>query len=165
MVPRYTLSSCVRPSVCPSVTSQYCMEMTERIDLIFGCKPPPTYPTLSYKKIWVTPKIGYFPSELCPKTPGLKNSPRQVDRIVNKTRRRLRRWSLLTTHINGQVVAVYCESVNCNSLTLLLRFVIDLLYNLFSTAESVARSVCGGKSSCYRCSRAVDKAGTYAATV
>ena len=32
---------------------------------------------------------------------------------------------------NRRVVAVYCMSINCNSLSPLLRFVVDLLYNLF----------------------------------
>ena len=37
---------------------------------------------------------GYFPLELWPKLRTYKISPRQVNRVVNKTRRR---WSLLTT--------------------------------------------------------------------
>ena len=54
-------------------------------------------------------------------------------RDVNQTRRRRRRWlSLLTTVDESWLFHVY-KSVNCrpNPLTLLLRFVVDLLYNLF----------------------------------
>jgi len=35
------------------------------------------------------------------------------------------------TYDNLRVVAVYYKSINCNLLTQLLRFVADLLYNLF----------------------------------
>ena len=36
MLARYMLSSYVRLSVCPSVTSRYCIETTGRIKLVFG---------------------------------------------------------------------------------------------------------------------------------
>jgi len=57
-------------------------------------------------------KLGYFPPELCAKL----ISPRQVDDVVNDSRR---------------VVAVYYTSVSCNARTPLLRFVVDLLYSSF----------------------------------
>jgi len=74
-------------------------------------------------------KLGYFPLGLCPKLRTQKNYLRQVERVVNKTCRRRRRRSslLLTTPRRG----VYYKSVNCNPLTLLLRFAADLSYNLF----------------------------------
>ena len=86
------LSVCL--SVCPSVTSRYCIERTARIELFLAWTLPSTYPTLCCKEIWVSPKLGYLPLELCAKLRTWKISPRQVDRVVIKTRRRS---SLLTT--------------------------------------------------------------------
>jgi len=62
----------VCPSVClsvrPSVTSRHCIETTGRIELVFLARRPlSVYPTLRCKEIWVSPKLGYFPLELCPK--------------------------------------------------------------------------------------------------
>ena len=54
---RYMLSSCVCPSVRPSVTSRYCIEMTGEIELFWAWSLPSTYSTLCYKEIWVSPKI------------------------------------------------------------------------------------------------------------
>ena len=47
--------------------------------------------------------LRYFPLELCHKL--RKISPRQVDRILNKTRRRRRRSSLLTTPMRQSAIA------------------------------------------------------------
>jgi len=53
-----------------------------------------------------------------------------------------------------RVVAVYYKSVNCNPLTPLLRFVVDLSYNLFLQlarlwlTQRVARSLCASRASC-----------------
>jgi len=64
------------------------------------------------------------------------------------------RHPMYTTVRYRRIVAVYCKSVNCNSLTPLLRFVVDLLYNLFlrlarfSLTQHVARSV--GANRAYR---------------
>ena len=55
--------------------------MTGQIELWL----PFTRLTLSYEEIWVSPKMSVLPSETVPNS-GL--SPRQVDRVVNKTRRR-----------------------------------------------------------------------------
>ena len=92
----------VCPSVRPSVTSRCCVDTTRRI------------------KVW-TKKI----------------SPRQVNRVVNKTRRRS---SLLTTLVTRRST-VYTHRVHMlsvlyvrrpyNAPTPLLRYVADLLYNLF----------------------------------
>jgi len=71
-------------------------------------------------------KLVYFPNT------GLKISPRQVDHVVNKIRRRRhRRSSLLTTPIR-QSTSRSCllyKSIICNPLTHVLRLVADLLYN------------------------------------
>jgi len=75
-----------------------------------GC--PSCRPTNSVKdsKHW------NFPLEVCPKLRSYKISPRQVDRVVNKTRRR-RRVCWRHLYDNRRVVPVYCKSVNCNPLT------------------------------------------------
>ena len=117
MLVRYMLSSCVRPSVCPSatLTSWYWNETTGRIELVFGTwRLPSTYPTLCYR----LNEIRVSPSGTLSWTRTSKISPRQVDRVVNNTRRR-RRSSLLTTprYDSRRVVAVYYKSVNCNPLT------------------------------------------------
>jgi len=48
MLARYMLSSCVRLSVRPSVTSRYSIETTGRIELVLAWRLPSTYPTLCY---------------------------------------------------------------------------------------------------------------------
>jgi len=64
-------------------------------------------------------KLGYFPPGPCPK---LRTSPLQVDRVVNKTRRR-------------------------RPSSFQLRLVVDLLSNFWPT-DRVARSLCGSRASC-----------------
>jgi len=54
-------------SVCLSVTSRYCIETAERIELVFSTEAPSAYPTLYYKRIRVYPKIRILPRELYPK--------------------------------------------------------------------------------------------------
>jgi len=73
---RYLLSSCVRPSVCPSVTSRYYIETTGRVDEsreYLARRLPSTYSTLRYKEIWVSPKIRVLPSVTLSQTPDLEN--------------------------------------------------------------------------------------------
>ena len=84
------------------------------------------FPTLFHKEIWLPPKIRVLPSGtlIRPKLRTWKISPRQVDRVVNKTRRRRRRSSLLTTPMRRSTHR------GC-LLQVLLRFVVDLLYTLF----------------------------------
>jgi len=90
MLARYLLSSCVRPSVRPSVTSRYCIETTG-FGMHGGCLPPIPHCFIREFSEWY----------LCmSKLRTLWISPRQVDHVVNKTRRRRRRRSsLLTTPI------------------------------------------------------------------
>jgi len=70
---RSTLSSCVRLSVCLSVTSRYCTKTTGRIELVFVIGLPSTYPTLCYKEMWVSPKTRVLASGTLSQTPDLKN--------------------------------------------------------------------------------------------
>ena len=79
--PTVCLSACL--SVRPSVTNRYCIERTGRIELFLARTLPSTYPTLCCKEIWVSPKLGYFPLELCAKLRTWKISPWQVDRVVS----------------------------------------------------------------------------------
>jgi len=81
---------CPSQSVCVSHKSRS-IKTTERIQLVLAWELPSTYPTLAYKKIWVSPKKGYFTLELCPKLWTKKILPRQVGHVVNKTRQ----WSSL----------------------------------------------------------------------
>ena len=78
--------------VCPSVTSRYCIETTGRVELVFGTDASfhlsHTVLNLGISKIRVHSSGTLFQS--------LENFARQVDRIVNKIRRRS---SLLTTPI------------------------------------------------------------------
>jgi len=77
MLSRYMLSSCVPPSarlsVCPSVTSRYCIETTGRIGLVLARRLPSTYTTLCYKEIWVSPKIRVLPSRTLSQIPDVEN--------------------------------------------------------------------------------------------
>jgi len=117
----------VCPSISPSLSVRhkpvYCIETTERIELVlaWGYLTQSRRPALCYKEISVSPKIRVLPPGTLPQTPDFKISPRQVDRVVNKTRRRRRRQQicLSTTPIydNRRVAAVYYKSVNCNPLT------------------------------------------------
>jgi len=120
------------PAVCMSVRHKpvlYRNYWTNRAGFFFAGRLTSTYPTLCCKESLVSPKFGSYFWD-CPKLRTWKFSPRQVDRVVNKTRRR--RSNLLTTPIRQPVVmAVYYKSVNCKPLTPLLRFIVDLSYNLF----------------------------------
>jgi len=119
----YMLSSCV------SVTCRYCIEMTGRIELVFGMEAHSTHPTLCYKEIWISPKIRVLPSVTLSKLRIRK--VRHGNTIALSTilvvvvvdgRRHV--------HDNRRVVAVYYKSVNCNPLTHLTRFVLHLVYDL-----------------------------------
>ena len=88
-----------------------------------------TYPTLcykAYKEIWVSEKLG----TLC-QTPDLQNfatASRSCCQQNSSTSTTAEVDDTYTTI--DRVVAVYCRSVNWNPLTPLLRFVVDLSYNL-----------------------------------
>jgi len=63
----------LRPSVCQSSTSQYCIETTGRIELFLAWRLPSTYPTLCYKEIRASPKIGVLPFGTLSQTQDLEN--------------------------------------------------------------------------------------------
>ena len=55
-----------------------------------------TFPRLGYKDGYLQ-KLGYFHLDLFPKLWTYKTSPRQVDSVVNKSRRRSSLWITPTT--------------------------------------------------------------------
>ena len=95
----------IRPSVCLSVCPfvrhkpVLCQnDWTNRADFWQwhrGFFLPITHSVI--RKFGYLQKIVYFPLELCPQLRTWKISPRQVDRVVNRTRRRRRRRSSLMT--------------------------------------------------------------------
>ena len=73
--------------------------MAGQIELFLAWRLLSTYPTLCYKEIWISSKIKVLPPETLSQIPDLETiSPRQVDHVINKSRRR-RRSSLLTTPV------------------------------------------------------------------
>jgi len=77
----------------------------------------------------ISPKIRVLPSGTLSQTPDLENfttmASRSRSQVVNKARRRV---------VDGRVcgcLGAYYKSTNSNPQTLLLRFVVDLLYKLF----------------------------------
>ena len=98
MLAWYMLSSCVHLSVCV-VSVLYRNDWTNRAGFWHGGFLPPITHYLLRRFVYLQ-KLAYFPLGLCPKLRTWKISPRQVDRVVNRTRRRRRRRSsLLTTPI------------------------------------------------------------------
>jgi len=155
MLARYLLSSCVRPS--PSVTSRYCIETTGRIELVFSIEASFPHRTLCGKEIWVSPKVRALTFRTLSQTLDFKNFATAIRSHCQENSSSSSMVELVDdTYVydNRQVVAVYYKSVNCNPLIPLLRFVVDLLYNLllqltrFSLTQRVARSVCGNRASC-----------------
>ena len=114
--------------VCPSVTSRYCIETTGRIELVFGMEASfhPSH-VHCYKEIWASPEIKVLSPGTLSQIPDFETiSPRQLDRIVNKSRRRS---SLLTQIRQSWLFTTILSTVTLyNSYTAI---VVDLLYNLF----------------------------------
>ena len=128
--PMYILSSCllVRPPQA-GIVSKWRDELS---CFCHGGFLPPV-PHCVMRKFGYIEKIRVLLCGTLPQTLDLENFANQIDRVVNKTRRRS---SLLTTprlYDSRRVVAVYDTSVNRNPLTPLLQFVVDLLYNLWNS--------------------------------
>jgi len=90
--------------LCLSVSgaSRSSIETADESSWFSAWELPSTYSTLCFKEIRIPLEItSVFPSETLSQTPHFEILPRQVNRIVNKTRRRSRRSrrrsSLLTT--------------------------------------------------------------------
>ena len=129
----------VRQSVCLSVTNRCCIETTGRIELILAWRLLFAIPTMCYKENWVSPEIRVLPSGIlsqsCPKLRTWKISPRQVDRVVNKTRRRRRRQrsSLSTTPTRQSTSRGCLLQVDQPSRTPFLRYGVQLV----STVDNI----------------------------
>jgi len=92
MLARYLLSSCVRLSVRLSQAGTVSKRLDES-SCVLAWRIPSTCPTPCCKEIRLSPKIRVLP-------PGtLSQTVRTSDRVVDKTRRRRQRSSLLTTPI------------------------------------------------------------------
>ena len=95
MLARYLLCQSVRPLQAGIVSKRL-----DESRWFLAWRLPPAYPTPCCKEIWMSPEICVLPPRNFLPNSGLKTvSPRQVDRVINKTRRRRRRSSLLTTPI------------------------------------------------------------------
>ena len=122
------LSVCL--SVHPSVTSWYCIETTEQIELVLAWELPPNY--LSYTVLWGNlgnSKIKVVSFGSSSQTLDKKSSPRKVDLVVNKTRRQS---SSLTTTIRIDALCLDAHSLlhlHFGRLKPSNSFVVDLLYN------------------------------------
>ena len=127
-------------SVRLSVTRRYCIE--KKLDesswvLAFFSRPPILHCVICNFKY--LRNQGYFPKKLCHKLWTPETLLRQVDSVVDKTHRRSSLLTTLTTivasELDGQCYAlsahiVYYTFVDRNAPTSVLRFVVDLLYNL-----------------------------------
>ena len=71
MLARYILSSCVRPSVCPSQAGVVSKRLDES-SWFLAWRLPSTYHTLCFKEIWVSPKIRELPTVTLSHTPDSK---------------------------------------------------------------------------------------------
>jgi len=135
------------PSVRPSVSLSQAGIVSKRLDessWFLACGLPSTYPTLCCKDIWISSKISILASGTLSRTPDL-------EKFAAASRSRCQQLVVIDSPVcrqhlydNRRVVAVYYKSVNCSILTPLLRFVVDLLYNVFSTADEILNSIARG---------------------
>jgi len=115
---RYMLSVCVRLSV------RHTHQTLHRNDWMNRAWHESFLPPilLCYEDIQVDPKIRALPPDLCRKLWTEKISPRQVDRVVNKTRRRSSLLTTLTTIIAAPSLVAVVGRFTCisSACTLLL---------------------------------------------
>ena len=156
---RVSICSSVRPSVCLSQAGILSKRLDES-SWFLACRLPAVYPTLCYREMWVSPKIKILPAGTLSKLGTQKISPQQVDRVVNKTRRR-RRSSLLTTPIRQSTldvdrIEITAMTPESRSIAVICNYVIfPLLTYLLTTAQEKQVSVVG--ISPVRQNRAVDR--------
>ena len=97
MLVRYMLLLCI----CPSQTSIVLKRLDES-SWFLAWELPITYPTLYYKEIWVSPKLG-FRLELCPKLCHDKSIALSTEFVV------INGWACWRhLYSNRRVVVVYC---------------------------------------------------------
>ena len=155
LVRYFILSPCVRPSIRLSQAGILSKRLDESSECLEHGGFLPPIPHWVIRKCVYLLKLGYFPLELCPKLRTNKISPRQVDRVVNKTRRRRRRRSsLLTTPIQQSTSRGCLLQTDQMWPSNFTPFVVDLSYNLFLQltrfwlTQRVERSLCGSGISC-----------------
>jgi len=120
--------------VCPSVRHEPVLYRNDRTNRAgFGTELPSTYHTLCYEEIWVSPKIRVLLSGTLFQTPDLENfaTASRSSCEHNSSSSSSTVELVDDTYTTVRVAAVYYKSINCNRLTPLLRFAVDLLYNLF----------------------------------
>ena len=116
----------VRPSVCLSVTSRYCSQTTRRNQLGFAVEASfHLSHTTRISKNYGTSLWGFVPDSGLRKFRHGKSIALSTTLVVVVDGRAC--WRHLCD--NRRVEAFYYKSINCNPLTPLLRFVVDLLYN------------------------------------
>ena len=111
---------------------------------------------LCCKEIHVSTKITVFPSETLSETPNLENFATASRSCYQQN---LSMVEVVDHTCDGwRIVAVYYMLVSCNAVTLFLRLVVVLLYNLFLQLCSswqdfswrrVSRSICRSRASCF----------------
>jgi len=133
---------CVHLSVCPS-QARIVSKQLDELSWFLAQRLPSPCPTPYYKEIWISPKMTVLPSGNLFKTPDLKNFA-MVSRSHCQQSSSLHRRSSLLTHLydSRQVVAVYYKSISCNPQTPLLRFFVDLLYDLFLRSTQFWLTAC-----------------------
>jgi len=120
-----------------SVTSRLSIEMDERTNRAsfwHGSFRRPILHCVCKETRALPAEIRVLPSGTLSRTLDLEISPRQVDRVASQTHRRSRLLTTLATVDASRLDAhtfIYYTSVDRNALTPLLRFIVDLLYNLF----------------------------------
>jgi len=101
-----------------------------RIELVFAWKLPSTYPTPCCQEIRVSAKIRALPSGILSQTLDLENFATASRSCCQQNSSTVE----LVDHTYdgcGWTHIVYYTSVDCSPITPILRFVVNLLYNLF----------------------------------
>jgi len=99
---RHYASAIYSVVMCPSICLSQVGTASKRLDesnWFLTWRLPFTYSTRCYKVDLGISKIGVLPSGILSQTPDLETFAKEVDRVVNNTRCRRRRSSLLTTPI------------------------------------------------------------------
>jgi len=135
MIARYLLSSCVRPSVRSSQNGIVSKRLGGS-SWYLAQSLPSVYPTLCCKEIWYFQKVKYLHVELCPKLRTLKNfatacSSRCQQNSSSSSSTVEFVDDIYATIDEARGTVVYYKSVSYNPLAPLLRFTVDLSYNLF----------------------------------
>ena len=139
MSARHMLSSRVCLSVCPSVCLSQARIVSKRLDessWFLAWRLPPTYPTLCFEEISVSPKLEYFSLELC--LIGHSNSIALSTKLVDVVDGRAC-WRHL--YDSRRVVAVYYKSINRNPLNSITAICCAFVAQLVSTVDKILTDI------------------------